>query len=175
MTTPTRHSVHDIVEQPDRELERAKANLAAYRAGKAADEQSQSPTGDPEAARHLSAEEHEVAARALESAEQKDEAISSWHRAACGHARANNAAGVIAAITHCERLANHNDFTPDLERKSTGADADWRNGPIESDRGPGCGPLEPAIERDCRDWQKPTTSATASADATDHSTPSERL
>lgn len=79
---------------------------------------------DPNEKRHLGVEEHEASARALEAANQNPAAIQAWHRAAIGHARAGNLPGVIAAIIRAEKLADHNDFAPDIERKATGADAE---------------------------------------------------
>jgi len=153
------------------------------------------PTGttteDPSAKRHLGVEEHEASARALAAAEQKPAAIQSWHRAAVAHARAGNAAGVIAAIVHAEHLAGNQDFAPDLERKSTAADAaleraeqrgfdaayqatraastaaatDWRSQPRERVGEGGDGPIEPAIERvgdrQAQDASKPDANTTS--------------
>jgi hypothetical protein len=158
------------------------------------------PTGtttDPNDKRHLGVEEHEASARALEAAEQKPAAIQSWHRAAIGHARAGNLPGVIAAIVRAEKLADHRDFAPDLERKSTAADAALEKakaniapfvtkkstgdtaaaasavtGPIERVGEDGDHSLEPALERD-RDWKNST--AAADATKTNSTTPAERL
>ena len=106
-----------------------------------------SATTDPNDKRHLGVEEHEASARALEAAEQKPAAIQSWHRAAIGHARAGNLPGVIAAIVRAEKLADHRDFAPDLERKSIAADAAPVAEPIERVGDASDGPIEPPIER----------------------------
>ena len=164
-----------------------------------------SATTDPNDKRHLGVEEHEASARALAEANQTPAAIQAWHRAAIGHARAGNAAGVIAAITHAEHLANNRDFSPDLERKSTAADAALERAkaniaPFRSTgadaiaAATGAGPVETVETLDgiperlgCgddpttrpterdRDWKRPKNS-TAAADSTKtNSTPAERL
>ncbi|MGA7741183.1 MAG: hypothetical protein WBP56_14465 [Polyangia bacterium] len=153
------------------------------------------PTGttteDPADKSHLGFAEHEASARALEAAGQNPAAIQSWHRAIVSHARAGNLAGVIGAVKHCERLAGNQDFAPDLERKSTAADAaleraeqrgfdaayqatraastaaatDWRSQPRERVGEGGDGPIEPAIERvgdrQAQDASKPDANTTS--------------
>ena len=80
--------------------------------------------GDPADAGKQTAEMYEASGRALEEAGQPEQAIQSWHRAAIAHSKSGLHSGVLQAIIHCERLANHNDFAPELERKATGADAE---------------------------------------------------
>ena len=89
---------------------------------------------DPNTKSHLGIEEHEASARSLADADQREPAIQAWHRAAIGHARAGNTAGVIAAILKAEHLANHNDFAPDIERKATAADGTEGDGEVIDDR-----------------------------------------
>ena len=79
---------------------------------------------DPADAGKQTAEMYEASARELEAAGQPEAAIQSWHRAAIAHSKAGLHSGVLQAIVHCERLANHKAFAPELERKATGADAE---------------------------------------------------
>jgi hypothetical protein len=116
----TRHFVTDV---PAPSSQKEFGTVGAILRASASDADATAATEDPNAKNRLSAEEHEHVARALESAQQKPEAIASWHRAAVGHALAGNAAGVVAAITHAEKAAGNNSFSPHVERKATAADA----------------------------------------------------
>lgn len=111
-----RVSVHDVPTHTTEKTFGTVGEILARQAASAAD-------ADPNTKSHLGIEEHEASARALTAANQRQPAIQSWHRAAIGHARAGNAAGVIAAILKAEHLADNHDFTPDIERKATAADA----------------------------------------------------
>jgi hypothetical protein len=130
-------------------------------------------TEEPADNSNLSAAEHESAARALEAAGQKPEAVSAWHRAAVSHSRSGDHDKVIACIGHAERLAGNNAFSPDVKRKGTAAD--WRSQPVERVGEDGDLPTTPAIERD-RDWKRPRNATAAAANKSDASTePKERL
>jgi hypothetical protein len=77
---------------------------------------------DPNATNQLTAAEYEAQARALEDANQANEAIQAWHRAAIAHSEAGNHAAAKACIVHAEHAAGNLDFSPALTRKGTAAD-----------------------------------------------------
>jgi hypothetical protein len=126
--TMTRHLVHDIIQNTSEPKGFTVGDYLAERAALDAD-----ADADPNDNNQMSVEEHEAAARALADANQKEEAIQSWHRSAIGHSKAGNHAGVVAAILKAERLAGHNAFAPALARKGTAADAVQGDGEVLGD------------------------------------------